>query len=175
MSAIRNAVWRAYELLVTFANFLQSPLLLALRLYFFWQLFLTGKGKLSNIGKVIDFFTSLGIPAPSLNAYFVSALECFGGLLLIIGLASRPLALMIVISMTVAYLTADFEAASSIFSDPDKFVKANPIPFLLTALIILIFGPGLYSIDTLLKRWVVGTAFFRSNSSRKPFRQAGKG
>ena len=44
MNAIRNAVWRAYELLVTFGNFLQSPLLLALRLYFFWQLFLTGQG-----------------------------------------------------------------------------------------------------------------------------------
>ena len=103
-----------------------------LRLYFFWQLFLTGKGKLSNIGKVIDFFTSLGVPAPSVNAYFVSALECFGGLLLIVGLASRPIALMIVISMSVAYLTADFEAVKSIFTDPDKFVKADPFPFLLT-------------------------------------------
>jgi putative oxidoreductase len=176
MNTIRNALWRAYELLVAFGNLLQSPLLLALRLYFFWQLFLTGKGKLSNIGKVIDFFTSLGIPAPSLNAYFVSALECFGSLLLIIGLASRPLALLIVISMSVAYLTGDFEAVSSIFSDPDKFVKADPFPFLLTALIVLVFGPGFYSIDSLLKRWVVGTAFVRSDSSAgRPFRQTDKG
>jgi hypothetical protein len=29
-----------------------------LRIYFFWQLFLTGKGKLSNIGKVSEFFRS---------------------------------------------------------------------------------------------------------------------
>jgi putative oxidoreductase len=172
MNKIRNAIWWSYELLVTVANHLQSPLLLALRVYFFWQLFLTGKGKLSNIGKIIDFFTSLGIPAPALNAYFVSALECFGGLLLIIGLASRPLALMIVISMSVAYLTADFDSLSSIFSDPDKFVKADPFPYLLTALIVLVFGPGLYSIDTLLKRWVVGTASVRSDSSAgRPFRQ----
>ena len=156
MNTIRNAVWRGYELLATFANFLQSPFLLALRVYFFWQLFLTGKGKLSNIGKVIDFFTSLGIPAPNLNAYFVSGLECFGGLLLIIGLASRPLALLIVISMIVAYLTADFEAVSSIFNNPDKFVKADPFPFLLAALIVLVFGPGLFSIDALLKRVVGG-------------------
>lgn len=172
MNAIRNAVWRVYELLITVANFLQSPFLLALRLYFFWQLFLTGKGKLSNIGKVIDFFTSLGIPAPNLNAYFVSGLECFGGLLLIIGLASRPLALLVVISMSVAYLTADFQAVSSIFTDPDKFVKADPFPFLLTALIVLVFGPGLYSIDALLKRWVVGTASVPSDSSaERLFRQ----
>jgi uncharacterized membrane protein YphA (DoxX/SURF4 family) len=47
--------------------------LLALRLYFFWQLFLTGKGKLSNIGRVSEFFASLGIPLPLLNAYFTAS------------------------------------------------------------------------------------------------------
>ncbi len=89
------------------------------------------------------FLQSLGIPAPAVNAYFVSSLECFGGLLLIIGLASRPIALMVAISMFVAYWTADLEALTSIFSDPDKFVKADPFPYLLTALIVLAFGPGL--------------------------------
>jgi putative oxidoreductase len=152
VNAARDIILRAYELLVTGTNLLQSPLLLALRVYFFWQLFLTGKGKLSNIGKVSEFFTSLSIPLPTLNAYFIGSLECFGGLLLIIGLASRPLAFLIVISMTVAYLAADFEAVSNIFSDPDKFVKADPFPFLLTALIVLVFGPGSFSIDALLKQ-----------------------
>jgi putative oxidoreductase len=173
MSGILLLIRRAYELFVKAADFLQSPLLLVLRVYFCWQLYLTGKGKLSNIGKVIDFFTSLGIPAPALNAYFVSALECFGGLLLIIGLASRPIALMIVISMSVAYLTADLEAVQSIFSDYDKFVKADPFPFLLTALIILAFGPGLLSIDAILKRVLGQIAFPRSGglSSRQKSRK----
>ena len=125
MNTIVTLLRRAYELLVTAANLLQSPLLLALRLYFFWQLFLTGKGKLSNIGKVSEFFASLGIPMPNLNAYFIGSLECFGSLLLIIGLGSQPLALLIVLSMVVAYLTADFEAVSSMFSDPDKFAKVT--------------------------------------------------
>jgi hypothetical protein len=53
--------------------------------------------------------------------------------------------------MIVAYFTADFEAVSNIFSDPDKFVKADPFPFLLTALIVLVFGPGRFSVDALLK------------------------
>jgi putative oxidoreductase len=159
MSGILHLIRRGYELLVTVANLLQSPLLLALRIYFFWQLFEAGKGKLSNIGKVIEFFTSLGIPAPEANAYFVSSLECFGGLLLIIGLASRPIALMIVISMFVAYWTADLAALTSIIGDPDKFVKADPFPYLLTALIVLAFGPGLLSVDALLKR-VIGQIDF---------------
>jgi uncharacterized membrane protein YphA (DoxX/SURF4 family) len=53
--------------------------------------------------------------------------------------------------MIVAYLTADFETVSGIFSDPDKFVKADPFPFLLTALIVFAFGPGRFSVDALLK------------------------
>src|ERR1700752_950111 len=152
MNKPTNLLRRGYELLIASGSALQSPFLLVLRLYFFWQFFLTGKGKLSNIGKVTEFFASLGIPLPTLNAYFIGSLECFGSLLLIIGLASRPLSLLIVISMTVAYLTADFEAVLNIFSDPDKFVKADPFPFLLTALIILVFGLGLFSIDALMKQ-----------------------
>jgi putative oxidoreductase len=140
--------------------------------YFFWQLFQTGQGKLSNITKIIHFFRDLQIPAPTVNAYFVSSLECFGGLLLMIGLASRPLALMVAISMCVAYWTTEQEALTTFFSNSDNFVKAAPFPYLLTALIVLAFGPGLFSIDALLKRWVVGTASVRSDSSAgRPFRQ----
>lgn len=151
MNKPTNLLRRGHELLIASGAALQSPFLLGLRLYFFWQLFLTGQGKLANIGKVSEFFASLGIPLPTLNAYFIGSLECFGSLLLIIGLASRPLALLVLLSMTVAYLTADFEAVSGIFSDPDKFVKADPFPFLLTALIVFLFGPGRFSVDALLK------------------------
>ena len=68
-----------------------------------------------------------------------------------IGLASRPLALLVLLSMIVAYVTADFGAVSGMFSDPDKFVKADPFPFLLTAVIVFVFGPGRFSVDALLK------------------------
>ena len=70
MNTIRNAVWRAYELFVTVANFLQSPFLLALRLYFFWQLFQTGQGKLSNIGKIIQFFQGPSNPGANRKRLF---------------------------------------------------------------------------------------------------------
>ena len=53
--------------------------------------------------------------------------------------------------MVVAYLTADFEAVSSMFSDPDKFAKADPFPFLLAALIVLVFGARRFSVDALIK------------------------
>src|SRR6266481_2538143 len=107
---------RGYELLVSGANLLQSPFLLLLRIYFFWQLFQTGQGKLAHIEKISDYFASLGIPWPTLNAYMAGATETFGGLLLIIGLASRLTAIPITVVMAVAYLTADLEAVTGIFS-----------------------------------------------------------
>jgi putative oxidoreductase len=147
---------RPYELLVTVANYLQAPLLLFVRVYFFWQLFLTGKGKLLNIERTAEFFSSLNIPMPVLSVYLAAGTECFGGLLLVVGLASRLVAISVAFTTIVAYVTADYEALTSIFSDPDKFVAAAPFPFLLSALLVLAFGPGALSIDALIKRFVVG-------------------
>jgi len=161
-------IHRAYTLFVASANYLRSPLLLGIRVYFFWQLFQTGMGKLGNIAKVTQFFSSLGIPFPGLNAWFVGSLECFGGALLIVGLFSRPVALMVFISMTVAYVTADMEAFSSFVSDPDKFVKADPFVFWFAALIVLAFGPGLISLDALGKSIFRKPDLTSTASSRNP-------
>ena len=143
-------VERYYRMLIRVSSSLQSPFLLAVRLYWGWQFMQTGWGKLTDIGKVIGFFTDLGIPAPALNAYFISALEFGGGLLLILGLGSRLIAVPLVINMIVAYVTADREALLSIFSSPDKFTGAATYTFLVASLIVLIFGPGRFSVDTLV-------------------------
>ena len=145
-----QTITKYYELLIRLATSLQSPFLLAVRLYWGWQFAQTGWGKLGDIHKVIGFFTSLGIPAPALNAWFVSGLEFLGGILLILGLGSRLIALPLAIDMIVAYITADREALGQIFSDPDKFYAAAPYTFLVASLIILIFGPGRFSLDAML-------------------------
>ena len=139
-----------YRLLNRASSSLASPFLLAVRLYWGWQFMQTGWGKLTDIGKVIHFFTALGIPAPVLNAYFVSALEFGGGLLLLLGLGSRLIALPLVIDMVVAYITADREALFSLISDPDKFTAAAPFTFLAASLVVLIFGAGWFSLDALV-------------------------
>ena len=131
---------------------LRSPLLLILRLFIGWQFFITGKGKLQNLDRVTEFFTSLHIPMPHLNAMFVGTLEMVGGLLLLVGLASRLIAVPLTINMIVAYLTADREAVVNMFSNPDGFTHADPFLFLLVSLIVLAFGPGLFSLDELISR-----------------------
>jgi putative oxidoreductase len=132
------------------ASHLQSPFLLAVRLYWGWQFAQTGWGKLHNISKITGFFASLNIPFPSISAHFISGLEFAGGILLILGLGSRLIGLLLAANMLVAYWTADHEALTSIISDPGKFYVADPYTFLFAALMAFIFGAGVFSIDALL-------------------------
>ena len=143
----------AYAWFLKILNLLQSPFLLLIRGYWGWQFLQSGIGKFNHIEKVISFFTDLGIPAPTLNAYCNASLETIGGLLLILGLASRLIAVPLTINMIVAYITADREALTSFFSEPAKFFAADPFPFLLVSLLILLFGPGKLSLDTLILMW----------------------
>lgn len=154
-SACKKVV-HLYDLFVLCANQLQSVILLVFRLYWGYRLFLTGKGKLLNHENTTAFFDKLGIPMPGLNAWFVGGVECIGGLLLIVGLFSRPTALLITITMLVAYITADTEALMGIFTDPKPFLMAAPFFFLLTGLLVLAFGPGKIALDTFVRKWVCG-------------------
>ena len=131
---------------------MQSAMLLAVRLYWGFQFAQTGWGKLHHLGRITAFFASLHIPFPGLNAPFVSTLEFVGGILLMFGLFSQPIAFLLACNMFVAYWTADREALLSIFSDPGKFYAADPYTFFFASLMVLILGAGLYSIDTVLVR-----------------------
>jgi putative oxidoreductase len=131
-------------------SLLQSPFLLAVRLYWGWQFAQTGWGKLHNLAKINDYFTSLNIPFPAANAHFIAGLEFFGGLLLILGLGTRLVGFLLAANMLVAYWTADHDAFVSIISDPGKFYVADPYTFLFASLLVLIFGAGLLSLDALI-------------------------
>ncbi len=149
-----NRLMRIYGGVSTKLNSLQPSFLLGVRLYWGWQFAQTGWGKMHNIARITKFFAILGIPFPAFNAHFVSGLEFFGGVFLILGIASRLTGFLLAANMLVAYWTADHEALVSIFSDPGKFYVADPYTFLFTSLMVLIFGAGFFSLDALiLKTW----------------------
>src|SRR5271166_1381055 len=152
MTTFASRIQKAYSLLVHCANLLQSAFLLFVRLYWGWQFVVDGWGKLHHLPKVTEYFGSLGLPAPGPTAVFVSILELVGGALLALGLGSRLIALLLTGNMTVAYITGDREALLSIFTDPDKFSAAAPFTYLMASLIVLIFGPGRFSLDYLIAR-----------------------
>jgi len=148
----QNLILRGYRLYTRAADSLKSPFLLAIRLYWGWQLMQSGWGKLHNLAGVTEFFTSLGLPAPHFTAIAISNLELFGGALLVLGLGSRTIGLVLSVNMLMAYVTADREALRSVFSDPGKFYNADPFTFLMASLLVFIFGAGSLSIDYLVQR-----------------------
>jgi putative oxidoreductase len=149
---MRTLLTKLYGLLVTGCCSLQSPFLLLVRLYWGFQMMQTGWGKLHSLAKVTDYFTSLGVPLPGLTTPFIVCLEFVGGILIMLGLGSRLVALLLTCDMIVAYIAGDREALFSIFSDPDKFYAAAPYTFLIAFLIVLIFGAGRVSLDALLTK-----------------------
>lgn len=152
MRYLYNRIQQLHDRFFHFVNYLQSPFLAFVRVYWGWQLAQSGGGKLHNLSNVTDFFTSLNLPYPAQTAVFISCVEFFGGIFLAVGLLSRMTALVLTINMVVAYVTADREALLSIFSDPDKFYAAAPYTFLVACVIILLLGPGKFAVDALVRK-----------------------
>jgi len=145
---------RAYRATFDRFSMLQSPFLLVIRFYWGWQFAETGWAKLHHLAKITAFFTSLNIPLPAFNAYFVSGLELIGGVLLILGMGSRLTSFLLAGDMLVAYWTADRDALAAVLSSPGKFYAADPYTFLFASLVVLIFGAGLLSIDALILNYL---------------------
>ena len=87
----------------------------------------TGWGKLGDLGKVTNYFTTLGIPAPALNAYFISGLEFAGGILLAIGLGSRFIAFLLAADMAVAYYARRSRRAAVILFGPRQILRRRSL------------------------------------------------
>jgi putative oxidoreductase len=114
----------------------------------------TGWGKLHNFDRTVTFFASLGIPAPSANAAFVSTLELVGGACLVLGLLTRFFSVALSGSMVVALLTADrqtFLASWGSASETSPTDVASFV-FLLFLVWLVMFGPGAVSLDRFLFR-----------------------
>jgi len=156
MPRIICAVTAAYEGSISLLNRLQSPLLLAIRLYWGWQFAQDGWGKITHLGRVAEFFASLNLPAPGATAVLVALVELVGGVLFAFGIGSRLVSLVLFVNMTVAYLSVPDDRVnfSHFFSNPSDFYGATPYVYWFAALLILILGPGSLAVDTLLKRWL---------------------
>lgn len=145
-----------YNLIILSGSSLQSLFLLYMRLTWGGQFLITGWGKLHTIGKVSSYFATLNIPYPVFNAYLVGTCEMIGGILLFIGLGSRLAAIPLLIIMFTALGTAHAAQIAELrfLLEPSTLVAQTPYPFLITCLLVFIFGPGRVSIDALIKRYL---------------------
>jgi putative oxidoreductase len=108
----------------------------------------TGWGKLQDLERVTGYFTELGIPAPALNAAVAAGTEFFGGLLILVGLGSRLVALPLAFVMVVAIATAKWAGLEA----PLDLLGLEEWSYLVMFLVIAIAGPGALSLDALIER-----------------------
>ncbi|HVS38190.1 MAG TPA: DoxX family protein [Gemmataceae bacterium] len=141
-------------------KYVQPVFLLAVRVLVGWGFILAGWGKLTNVDFWAGQFGNMGIPQPTVSVYLAGAAETLGGALLILGFASRISTIPLLFTMIVAYATADSAVFGYLPSDPNGFVKAfiapgaPGTPYTVVVLMVLLFGPGLLSVDGLLKHLV---------------------
>jgi putative oxidoreductase len=103
-----------------------------------------GLGKLSNPQKFLASVTRHGFPLPEVMAPIAMLSEFVGGLLIAIGLATRPAALFVLGTM----LGAAFVAHGG---DPFS-KKESALAYALAAVVVLVAGPGRYSLDARLEK-----------------------
>ena len=153
MAAFVETMKKWYEKEIGALDRIKPLFLLVLRLYFGWGFMAAGLGKLFDVETHTGFFKGWGIPLPEFNVYMAGTTETVCGLLLLLGAASRLIAIPLIGTMLVAYLTAHSEQFYALFDNNSRaiFFKAPPFPYLFTCLVVLLFGPGWISIDGLVK------------------------
>jgi putative oxidoreductase len=129
------------------------PLLTRITLGF--TFYLTGRGKLANFDTFVSFLAEQGVPAPVLNAHVVARLEYYGGILLVVGLLTRLVSLGLAGTMVVALLTERRQFFESWRTTGDIGpTDISSYVFLLFFTWLVVYGPGLVSLDALLARWL---------------------
>jgi putative oxidoreductase len=108
----------------------------------------TGWGKLHSLDKVTDFFMDLGLPAAHFQAVLVASTEFFGGLAILIGLATRLAAFPLMITMIVAIATAKRSEIDGLQS----VLGFEEFSYLAMYVWLIVSGPGKLSIDHLIAR-----------------------
>jgi len=115
-----------------------------------WVFLWSGWGKLTHLPLVTENFVGWGIPMPDLLAPFVSGVEFFGGILLLLGLLTRISAGALGVVMIVAIRAAQWDQIDSL----ETLLGFEEVLYLALFLWLAIAGPGVIAIDRLLQqRW----------------------
>ena len=119
---------------------------LIMRIVVGYTFMLAGWGKLNNLPLMIENFAGWGIPFPTVLTPFVSAVECFGGAMLILGLFTRIPAAMLAVVMVVAIISAKWSDVDSL----QTLLGFEEATYFAGFMWLAIAGPGAASLDRLL-------------------------
>ena len=102
--------------------------------------------KWKSIENVAQWFGSMGIPLPLLNAYMAATTEALGVVLLTLGLFTRAISLPLIVVMIVAIVTVHLPHG---FSAGDNGFEI-PLYYMIFLFVFVSHGAGKYSLDRLI-------------------------
>lgn len=120
-----------------------------LRLILAYGFFMPATMKWGNVAGIAEWFSSMGIPMPTLNAYLATGTEMAAVILLPLGLATRIISIPLMITMVVAIVTVHLDNG---FAAGDNGYEI-PLYYMLMLFVLLINGSGKYSLDYLISKW----------------------
>ena len=136
-----------YEAVIKHLSKLKDLHLLAVRLILVYGFYNPAIMKWQNINSIAEWFSEMGIPLPTINAYMAASTEMAGVVLLTLGLANRiisiPLIFVMIVAIVTVHLGNGFEAGNNGFE--------IPVYYILLLVVILIYGAGKISVDYLLQ------------------------
>lgn len=128
------------------SEYAKSLSLLLARLVVAYGFYEPAMMKWSDISSVAQWFGSMGIPFPTLNAYMAASTEVAGVILLTLGLFTRfisiPMIIIMIVAIVTVHLTNGFSAGVNGFE--------IPLYYMLFLLIFLSHGAGKFSLDRLI-------------------------
>ena len=113
-----------------------------------WVFLWSGWGKLNNLPAVTENFVGWGIPFPHVLTPFVSGVEFFGGIFLILGFLTRISAGALGVTMIVAIVSAKWADVDSL----ETLLGFEEVAYLALFLWLAIAGAGCISVDRFLER-----------------------
>jgi putative oxidoreductase len=121
--------------------------LLAIRLVLAYGFFGPAMMKWRNMSDIAEWFGSMGIPFPTLNAYLAASTEIAIVILLPLGLLTRFITIPGIVTMIVAIVTVHlgngFEASANGYE--------IPLYYMLMLFLLFSHGAGKFSVDKLLQ------------------------
>ncbi len=132
-----------YNRFTNIADFFKPLSLLFARLIIAYGFYEPAMNKWSGIENVAQWFGSIGIPFPLLNAYMAATTEIVGVVLLTLGLFTRLISVPLIVVMIVAIVTVHLQNG---FSAGDNGYEI-PLYYMLFLFMFFTQGAGKFSLD----------------------------
>ena len=134
-----------YMVFTLVTEYFQSIVLLIARLIIAYGFYEPAMSKWNDIDSVAQWFGSMGIPFPTVNAYMAAGTEILGVGLLVLGLFTRLISLPLIIIMIVAIFTVHIDNGFSAATNGFEI----PLYYMIFLMIFVTQGAGKFSLDNI--------------------------